>query len=312
MRWRRLLLIALPCIVGVSLLVGGKLLMDTPTSREDGTRESATAGTSEESGQTDKLDVCSQLTREEVEAALGKPVAEPVPGPALTSRRAGTITSSCMFSSGEGFVSLDIKRQDPTSTTIWNAAKAYQEFKDLIKAHATESSGVLEEVSGIGMNAFAETKEETANYKTTELRVLSQHSILTLRVVGSSATSTLEAAKTLAGKAITRLERYEMTEIVPAPGATPSAPEPAANLGADGRSRAPEKSQAERKNTKDDKPSPAAQRVTNATSAKVGNSTARRTAESSSTERQRPVQKSAKQTRTKKVITKRSSPRRRP
>jgi hypothetical protein len=47
-----------------------------------------------------------------------------------------------MFSSSEGFVSLDIKRQDPASTTIWNAGKAYEELKGLIvKAHGAESAG---------------------------------------------------------------------------------------------------------------------------------------------------------------------------
>lgn len=308
------MLIALPCIVGIILLVSWKLLVDTPPSKEDGARESATTGTDEESSQTDesnapadKLDVCSRIMREEVEAALGKSVAEPVPGPAVTSRRAGTITSSCMFSSGEGFVSLDIKRQDPASKTIWNAAKAYEELKDLIvRAHGAESSGRLEEVSGIGINAFAETKEEIANYKTTELRVLSTHSILTVRVVGSSATSTLEVAKTLAAKAFTRQEEYERTAVIPAPDVTPPPPEPSANL-SDRNSNAREKSQAELKSTRDNKPTPS-QRGKNTTSAKVGKSNARRAAEPRSVERRKSVMKRPERT---KKVTKRPNPRRR-
>lgn len=208
----RLLLMALSCVAVTSILACGR---NTPSPGEDRARESVNSNTSEEGDQTDSgtsssdnLDVCSQLTREEVEAALGQSVAAPVPGTTLTSRRAGTITSSCMFSSSQGFVSLDIKRQDPASKTIWNAAKAYEELKGLIKSHGAESGGRVEEVSGVGLNAFVETTEVTANQKTTELRVLSKRSILTVRVVGPSATSTLDVAKTLALKAVGRLEKF--------------------------------------------------------------------------------------------------------
>lgn len=312
---RRLLLIALSCLAVISLLTCGR---NTPPSGED---ESANANRSEESDQTDggtsaadNLDVCSQLTREEVEAALGRSVAAPVPGAALTSRRAGTITSSCMFSSSEGFVSLDIKRQDPASRIVWNAAKAYEELKALIvKTHGAESAVKFEEVAGIGINAFAEITEETTGYKTTELRVLGKRSILTVRVVGSPANSTLEAAKTLALKAITRLERYEETAIIPTPEATRPTPDSAAKHKEDGRSRVSENSQAERKNTKDTK-EPPARRVKNETSVAAGKSSGRRRAESGSKERKADSRESARRTpdRNKRVMPRRSNSRRRP
>jgi hypothetical protein len=214
---RRFLLIAL---LGIALtpLACGKLRKNTTPSREDGTQTNAIGDADAESAQAegstlsaDDLDVCSQLTREEVEAALGKPVKEPIRGTDLTSRRSGTLTSSCMFGGEEGFVSVGVRRQDPASVTKWDAAKSYEELKDRItKAQGGESLIRVAEVSGIGTAAFAETKEEAANYQTTELRALTKHSILTIRVVGlSAATSTLEAAKILAGKAVLRLEQYE-------------------------------------------------------------------------------------------------------
>ena len=221
---RRFLLIALLGIA-ITLLACGKLRKDTHPPGEAGAQANAIGEADGESDPTegstlpaDTLDVCSQLTREEVEAALGRPVKEPTRGSDLTSRRSGTLTSSCMFGGDEGFVSLDVKRQAPTSTTTWNAAKSYEELKDrIVKARSGESFTRLAEVSGIGVNAFAETRDEMANFQTTELRVLTKQSILTVRVVGLSAvTSTLEAAKILAGKVVLRLEKYERAGITPA------------------------------------------------------------------------------------------------
>jgi hypothetical protein len=214
---RRFLLIAL-LGVAITLLACGKLRKGAPPSGGAGEQANATGDADAEGGPTegsalpaDNLDVCSQLTREEVEAALGRPVKEPARGPDLTSRRSGTLTSSCMFGGDEGFVSLDVKRRAPASTTAWDAAKSYEELKDrIVKAQSGESLIRFVEVPGMGAAAFAETKEEAANFQTTELRVLTGQSILTIRVVGlSAATSTLEAAKILAGKAVPRLEKYE-------------------------------------------------------------------------------------------------------
>lgn len=214
---RRLLLVALLGIA-VALLACGKLRKAAPPSGEAGAQANAMGDADAESGPTegsalpaDSLDVCSQLTREEAEDALGRPVKKPTRGPDLTSRRSGTLTTSCMFGGDEGFVSLDVKRQDPASTTKWDAAKSYEELKDrIVKAQSGESLIRLVEVSGIGAAAFAETKEEAASFQTTELRVLTRQFILTIRVVGLSAvTSTLEAAKIVAGKVVPRLEKYE-------------------------------------------------------------------------------------------------------
>lgn len=315
---RRLLLIALSCLAVTSILTCGR---NTPPSGEESARESANANKSEESDQNDggtaaadNLDVCSQLTKEEVEAALGRSVAAPVPGAALTSRRAGTITSSCMFSSSEGFVSLDIKRQDPASTTIWNAAKAYEELKRLIvKTDGAESSGRAEEVSGVGINAFVETTEVTASSQTTELRVLSKRSILTVRVVGPPATSSLETARTLALKAITRLEKFEEAAITPMPVTTTPAPDPTPNPSEDKRSRTSEKSPAEQKNMRNINPTPA-RSARNETSAAGAKSSERRRAETNSRERRKSGRESTQRTpdRNKRVLTRRSNSRRRP
>jgi hypothetical protein len=219
-----------------------------------------------------------------------------------------------MFSSSQGFVSLDIKRQDPSSTTIWNAAKAYEDLKKLIiKADGAESSGRAEEVSGVGINAFVETTEVTASSKTTELRVLGKRSILTVRVVGPPATSTLEAAKTLALKAIGRLEKFEEAAITPVPVTTPPAPDPAPNLSEDERSRASEKPPSEQKNMRDINPTPA-RRGRNETPAAVAKSSERRRVETNSRERRKSGRESAQRTldRKKRVTTKRSNSRRRP
>jgi hypothetical protein len=229
---RKFLFIALLGIA-ITTLACRNLKKDTPPSGRSGALANAIGDVDTESDPTeggtlpaDKLDVCSQLTREEVEAALGRPVKEPMRGTELSSPRSGTLTSSCMFGGDEGFVSLGVKRQAPASTITWNAARSYEELKDrVIKAQSGESVIRLTEVSGIGVDAFAETKEETINFQTTELRVLSKHSILTIRVVGLlAATSTLEAAKILAGKAVPRLEKYERAGIIPRLDSTSTAP----------------------------------------------------------------------------------------
>jgi hypothetical protein len=169
----------------------------------------------------------------------------------------------------------------------WNAARSYEELKGIIfKSRNGESSGRLEEISGIGVDAFAETKEETMNYQTTELRVLSKYSILTVRVVGPSATSTLEAAKTLAGKAILRLEKYEINAAIPTSDSTPTAPAPPPNLNNVERPRVPEKSRAEARSAKEVEPSKP-RKNTRATSAKVENNNSRRADKSGSKESKR-------------------------
>ena len=162
---RRFLLVAL-LGVAVMPLACGKLRKDAPASGGAGALANS-AGDVDAEGEAnagsalpaDKLNVCSQLTREEVEAALGRPVKEPMRGTELSSRRSGTLSSSCMFGGEEGFVSLGVKRQAPGSTTTWNAAKSYEELKDrIVKAQSGESLVKLAEVSGIGVDAFAESK----------------------------------------------------------------------------------------------------------------------------------------------------------
>jgi hypothetical protein len=316
---RRFLLIA---FLGVAVmpLACGKLRRDAPTSGA-GAPANTTGDVDAEGDPTegstlpaDKLDVCSQLTREEVEAALGRPVREPMRGTELSSRRSGTLTSSCMFGGDEGFVSLHVKRQSPTSTTRWNAAKSYEELRDrIVTAQSGESVVRLAEVSGIGVDAFAETKEETVNFQTTELRVLSRHSILTVRVVGLlAATSSLEAAKILAGKAVPRLEEYERAGIIPAPDSTSTAAERGANSGDDKRQRVPEEPRAERRTTKEVEQSPT-RGNTKAATAKVGKNNSRRADEASSKQSKKSVKESAKKTpdRTKREATKtaRANPR---
>jgi hypothetical protein len=317
---RRFLLVALLAIA-ITPLGCGRLRKDAPTSGGDGapanTIGDVDAGgdpTEEGALPADKLDVCSHLTREEVEAALGRPVKEPMRGTELSSRRSGTLTSSCMFGGDEGFVSLGVKRQAPNSTTRWNAAEAYEELKDRIfKAHSGESFVRLAEVSGIGADAFAETKEETVNFQTTELRVLSKHSILTVRVVGLlAATSSFEAAKILAGKAVPRLEQHERAGIIPGPDSSSTAPEAGANHGDDKRQRMPEKSRAERRTTKEVEQPPRPGN-TKATTAKAGKTNSRRADEANSKQSKKPVKESTKRTpdRTKREATKaaRATPR---
>lgn len=316
---RRFLLIAL-LGVAVTPLACGKLRKDTPTAGGAGAPANAVGQVDAEGDPTkgstlpaDRLDVCSHLTREEVEAALGRPVKEPMRGTELSSRKSGTLTSSCMFGGDEGFVSLHVKRQLPASTTEWDAAKSYEELKDrIVKAQSGESVVRLAEVSGIGAAAFAETKEETVNFQTTELRVLSKRSILTIRVVGlSAATSTLEAAKTLAGKALPRLEENERAGIITGPDSTSTAPEPGANPSDDKRQGKPETSRADRKTTKEVGQSPRGN--TKVTTAKVGKNNSRRADEASSKQSKKSVKESAKRApdRTKREATKtaRANPR---
>lgn len=301
---RGFLLIAL-LGVAVTPLACGKLRRDAPTSgagapaNTKGDVEAEGDPTERGTSPADKLDVCSHLTREEVEAALGRPVKEPTRGTELSSRRSGTLTSSCMFGGDEGFVSLHVKRQLPGSTTGWSAAESYEELKGrLFKAHGGGALVELAEVSGIGVDAFAETKEETVNFQTTELRVLSRHSILTIRVVGLlAATSTLEAAKVLAGKAVPRLEGYERAGIIP--GAGP---------GDDKRPRTPETSRAGREATKEVERPPARDN-TKATTAKVGKNDLRRAGEASSKQSRESAKKTPDRTKREAAKTARGNPR---
>jgi hypothetical protein len=317
---RRFLLVALLGIA-VTPLACGKLRNVTPASG-GAVAPANTVGDVDAEGDTteggtlpvDKLDVCSQLTKKEVEDALGRPVMEPRRGTELSSRRSGTLTSSCMFGGDEGFVSLHVKRQSPTSTTRWDAAKSYEELKDRkVKAPGGELEVRFAEVPGIGVDAFAETKEETVNFQTTELRVLSKHSILTIRVVGLlAATSSLEAAKILAGKAVPRLEEYERAGIIPVPDSTSTAAEPGTNLGDDKRQRMPEESRIGRKTMKEVEPSPT-RGNTKAATARVGTNNSRRADKASSKQGKKSVEESAKRTpdRTKRGATKtaRANPR---
>jgi hypothetical protein len=309
---RRFLLIALLGIA-ITPLACEKRSRDTPASGGAGAPAKTVGDVDAEGDSTeegtlpaDKLDVCSQLTREEVEAALSRPVKEPMRGTELSSRRSGTLTSSCMFGGNEGFVSLHVKRQAPTSTIRWDAAKSFEELKDrIVKAQTGESVVRLAEVSGIGVDAFAETKEETVNFQTTELRVLSKHSILTIRVVGLlAATSTLEDAKILAGKAVPRLQEWERASITSA-DSTSTAAEPGANLSDGKRQRMPEKSRDERKTTKEVEQSQT-RGNTKATTAKVVKNNSRRAEEASSKQSKKSVGESAKRTpdRTKRAATK--------
>jgi len=296
-------LIALLCIT-LTPLACGKLRRDSPTSGGAGAPANTNGDVDAEGDPTDgstlpadKLDVCSQLTKEEVEAALGRPVNEPMRGTVLSSRRTGSLTSSCMFGGEEGFVSLHVKRHLPNSTTRWNAAKSYEELKDRIfKAQSGESLVRLAEVSDIGVDAFAETKEETVNFQTTELRVLSRYSILTVRVVGLlAATSSLEAATILARKAVPRLEEYEKAGMIHAPDPASTAPEPVANPGDDKGRRVPEKSRVEQKTTKEVEQSPT-RGHRNATTATGGTNNSRRADEASSKQGKKSVKESGKRT----------------
>jgi len=212
-----------------------------------------------------------------------------------------------MFGGDEGFVSLHVKRQSPASTTRWDAAKSFKELKDrIVEGQGGEAVVRVTDVSGIGVDAFAETKEETANFQTTELRVLSRRSILTIRVVGLlAATSSLEDAKILAGKAVPRLEEYERAGVIPGPDSTSAAPKPGDDLGDAKRQRVPEKSRDEPKTTKESERS-RKRGDTKAAAANSGKSGSRRDDEASSKRSKKSVKESAKGTpeRTKRGATK--------
>ncbi len=245
---RRLWLIALLSIT-ISLSACSDQPGDTPQSGEVSEGAARNNNSIDGSKPTrDTIDACSQITKGEVEAALGKTVMEPTRGDDLVFRKEGTLTSSCMFGGNEGFVSLDIKQQAPASTTVWNAARAYGELKSLIiKGSGGQSSARLEEISGLGADAFAQTREEAENHETTELRILSKRTILTLRVNTLASTSTLEAAKTVAEKVMPRLESYEGTLIVAAPDTKATAPKPTAKPDADERLKSSKGSQTAQK-----------------------------------------------------------------
>ena len=248
---RRLWLIALLSIT-MSLSACGDQPGDTPQSgevSEEAARNNNSIDGSKPTG--DKIDACSQITKGEVEAALGKTVMEPTRGDDLVFRKEGTLTSSCMFGGNEGFVSLDIKQQAPASTIAWNAARAYEELKSLIiKGSGGQSSARLEEISGLGADAFAQTREEAENHETTELRILSKRTILTLRVNTLASTSTLEVAKILAGKVISRLQMYEGDVIVAKPETPSTTPKPEPDSDRDRRLKSQEGSRSENKSAK--------------------------------------------------------------
>ena len=286
---RRLLLIALPYVV-ISMSACGKLpVYQSKEEKARGNNNSIDGSRSP----GDKIDACSQITREEVEDALGRTVMEPTRGDELVSRREGALTSSCMFGSNEGFASLDVKQQDPASTTAWNAARSYGELKGLIfNGGGGQSSGRLEKVAGLGVDAFARTKEETVNYETTELRVLSKRTILTIRVNALASTSTLEAAKTLAGKVLSRLESYESNIIVAAPETPPTAPKDSAKVDKDERLTSSKRSKTEPKGAKKVERE-SERKATKTASSKGGKDVSRRRANEPSA---KVSQKSAKRT----------------
>ena len=288
---RRLLVIALVSVTMSLSTCGG----DPPgytSQSEEANGEAAGNNNSTDNGKSTGaiIDACSQLTKEEVEDALGMTVMEPTRGDDLVFRKEGTLTSSCMFGSNEGFVSLDIKQRAPTSTIAWNAARSYEELKNLIiKGSGGQSSVRFEEISGLGAEAFAQTREEAENHETTELRILSKRTILTIRVNTLASTSTLEVAKTLAGKVIPRLESYESEDLV-ATTDTPSAtPKPTPDLNREARLKSQKDSQTEEKNAKKVDRAPV-KKAAKGDAAKSGKSISRRANEPSS----RVSQKSAK------------------
>jgi hypothetical protein len=242
---RRLLLIALPSIA-LLLLACPYILEYTHPSE----KRMKGAGNSPGSGKSPvaRIDACSHITREEVEATVDRTVMEATRGDELVSRKEGSLTSSCMFGSDEGYVSLDIKQQDPASDTVWDASQSYKELKDLIgEGFSGQSSVKLEEVAGVGTHAFAQTNRDSGNYGTTELRVLIKGAILTIRVSLPPPPSTLDAAKTLAGKVVPRLEGYVSDLVVAVPDSQPTEPKPKVKLDEDERRQSPKGSQAQQK-----------------------------------------------------------------
>lgn len=289
---RNLLLIALPYIA-ISLSACDKVPLYTTHSGEENAGKEDAGNKNSVSGSKslgNKIDACAQITREEVEAALDGTVMEPTRGDDLVSRKEGTLTSSCMFGSDEGFVSLDIKQQNPASTTAWNAARSYEELKELIiKNGEGQSYARLEEVTGLGAAAFAQTSEEANNHETTQLRVLVKRFILTIRVSAMASTPTLEVAKILAGKVLPRLETYEGDAIVATPSTTPK---PAVKLNEDERLQSQKGSQMEsKKSAKRDERAPV-QKATKATPVRGDKRASRRANEPSS----KSSQKSANRT----------------
>ena len=280
-----------------------------PQEKATGGKDAANNSIKEGKPPGAKLDVCSLTTREEVEAALGRTVMEPTRADELVSRKAGTVTSSCMFGSNEGFIRLSVRQQDPASSTMWNAARAYGDLKELVKGSDGQPSGRSEEVTGLGADAFAETKAETANFETTELRILGKRTLLTIRVTGPASTPTLEAAKMIAAKAASRLERYESDAIVPAPKTPSTAPESTAKLDGDERVKAPEGVQIERKSAKKVE-RPRAQMATKATTPTVSKNNSRRTDGSSPKKNKESAKRTAD--RTKKAARANTKSKRRP
>ena len=277
---RKLLLIALPYIA-ISLSACDKVpLYTTPSGEENASKEEGNTNTvSGSKSPGNKIDACAQITREEVEAALDGTVMEPTRGDDLMSRKEGTLTSSCMFGSDEGFVSLDIKQQNPASTTAWNAARSYEELKELIiKNGEGQSYAKLEEVTGLGAAAFAQTSEQANDHETTDLRVLVKRFILTIRVSALASTPTLEVAKILAGKVIPRLETYGGDAIVATPSTTPK---PAVKLNEDERLKSEKGSQVESKKSAKRDERATVQKATKAASARGDKRASRRANESS-------------------------------
>ena len=288
---RMLLLIALPCIA-ISLSACGSMSdYRSPTGRG---KEAGNNNSFDKSKPpVARIDACSNITREEVEAAIGRTVMEPTRGNELVSRKEGTVNSSCMFGSDEGFVSLDIKQQDPASTIAWNASQAYKELKDLItEGFSGQSSVKLEEVTGIGSSAFAQTNEDSGNYETTELRVLIKPAILTIRVSTPAPPSPLEAAKTLAGKVVSRLERYEDDTVIAAPDSQATEPQPKAKSDEDQSRKSPKGTQVDQKSKKETERT-SIQKSGKAASANGNKGVSRRTDEPSSKGSQKSTKRTA-------------------
>jgi hypothetical protein len=304
---RRLLLkIALPYLA-LSLSACRNLPGYTPQS---GGEEAAGNHNSTDSSKStgNIIDACSQITREEVEAAVDSTVKEPTRGDELVSRREGTLTSSCMFASDEGFVSLDIKQQSPASTTAWNPARSYEDLKELLIKGGSEQSTVrFEEVTGLGAQAFAQIREETGNHETTELRILVKRAILTFRVSAEASTSTLEAAKILAGKVLPRLERYDSEAIVATPWIKPK---PTVKPDEDKRRTSSKGSETEHKGEKKTERS-STQKAARTAPAKKGREAARRAEERSAKVSQKSSKRTAERGKKETTKTDRTSPKRR-
>ena len=307
---RRLLLIAL-AYLAVSLSACDKVPLYTTRSGEENANkeEGNTSTVSGNKSPGDKIDACAQITRGEVEDALGDTVMQPTRGEDLVSRKEGTLISSCMFGSDEGFVSLDVKQQNPASTTAWNAARSYEELKELIiKNGEGQSYAKLEEVTGLGAAAFAQTSGAANNHLTTELRVLVKRFILTIRVSALASTQTLEVAKTLAGTVIPRLETYEGDAIVATPTTTPK---PAIKLNEDESLKSAEGSQRERRKSAKQVERTPVQKAAKTASARGDTKTSRRANEPGSKSNQKSAQRNSGRNRKETAKSARPSPRNR-